>query len=135
MKNVILIRFNEIHLKGGNKKYFIKLLYSNIKDALKDFDYKLENIQNRLVVRDYSEEDGIIEALKAVFGVHSISKAAEMDNNAELIKDYISKMQLDCSFKCNVNRADKSFPIKSNDFAADLGEIVLNNNKNSFCVS
>ncbi len=129
MNNVILIRFNEIHLKGGNKKYFIKLLYSNIKEALKDFDCKIENIQNRLVIRDYTEEDEIIEALKAVFGVHSISKAIEMDNNLDLIKDYVSKMQIDGTFKCNVNRADKSFPIKSNDFAADLGEIILNNNK------
>ena len=31
MNKVILIRFNEIHLKGGNKKYFTKLLYNNIK--------------------------------------------------------------------------------------------------------
>ena len=131
MNNVILIRFNEIHLKGGNKKYFTKLLYNNIKDALKEFDYKLENIQNRLVIRDYTEEDEIIEALKAVFGVHSISKAIEIDNNVELIKDYVSKMEVNCTFKCNVNRADKSFPIKSNDFAADLGEIVLNNNTNA----
>ena len=34
MNKVILIRFNEIHLKGGNKKYFIKLLCNNIKEAL-----------------------------------------------------------------------------------------------------
>ena len=129
MNNVILIRFNEIHLKGGNKKYFTKLLYNNIKEALKDFDYKLENIQNRLVIRDYTEEDEIIETLKAVFGVHSISKAIEMNNDVELIKDYVSHMEVNTTFKCNVNRADKSFPIKSNDFAADLGEIVLNNNK------
>jgi len=129
MNNVILIRFNEIHLKGGNKKYFTKLLYNNIKEALKDFDYKLENIQNRLVIRDYTEEDEIIETLKAVFGVHSISKAVEINNDVELIKDYVSHMEVNTTFKCNVNRADKSFPIKSNDFAADLGEIVLNNNK------
>lgn len=131
MNNVILIRFNEIHLKGGNKKYFTKLLYNNIKEALKDFDYKLENIQNRLVIRDYTEEDEIIETLKAVFGVHSISKAIEMNNDVELIKDYVSHMEVNTTFKCNVNRADKSFPIKSNDFAADLGEIVLNNNANA----
>ena len=94
MNNVILIRFNEIHLKGGNKKYFTKLLYNNIKEALKDFDYKLENIQNRLVIRDYTEEDEIIETLKAVFGVHSISKAVEMNNDVELIKDYVSKIEI-----------------------------------------
>lgn len=131
MNNVILIRFNEIHLKGGNKKYFIKLLYHNIKESLSGFDYKLENIQNRLVIRDYSNEDEIIESLKAVFGVHSISKAVELDNDVELIKNFVSQIPVDCTFKCNVNRADKTFPIKSNDFCADLGEIVLNNNKNA----
>ena len=131
MNNVILIRFNEIHLKGGNKKYFIKLLHSNIKEALKDYECKIENIQNRLVVRDYQEEDEIINALKAVFGVHSLSKAVEMENDLETIKDYVSKIKIDSTFKCNVNRADKSFPIKSNDFAADLGEILLKTNKNA----
>lgn len=129
MNNVILIRFNEIHLKGGNKKYFIKLLYNNIKEALKEFEYKIENIQNRLVVRDYNDEQGIIDTLRCVFGVHSISKAIELDNDADLIKEYVSNLKISSTFKCDVNRADKSFPIKSNDFAADLGEIVLKNNK------
>ena len=131
MNNVILIRFSEIHLKGGNKKYFIKLLYNNIKHALKDFECKMENIQNRLIVRDYQDEDEIIAQIKTVFGVHSLSKAVEVDNDVEIIKNYISNMKVNGTFKCDVNRADKSFPIKSNDFACDLGEIVLNNNANA----
>jgi len=128
MNKVILIRFNEIHLKGGNKKYFTKLLYNNIKYALKGFECVIENIQNRLIVRNYVEEDAIIDALKAVFGVHSISKALEMDTSVEAIKEYIASLKINTTFKCNVNRADKSFPIKSNDMNADLGEIILNNN-------
>lgn len=131
MTNVILIRFNEIHLKGGNKKYFTKLLINNIKDALKGYDCKIQNIQNRLLIRDYINEDEIIDILKCVFGVHSISKAVELDNDVDIIKNYISKININTSFKCDVNRADKSFPIKSNVFAADLGEIILNNNENA----
>ncbi len=131
MNNVILIRFNEIHLKGGNKKYFTKLLLNNIKDALQGVDCKVENIQNRLLVRNYENDDEIIEKLKCVFGVHSISRAVELDNDEKIIKNYVANLHIDGSFKCNVNRADKSFPVKSNDFAADLGEIVLNNNKNA----
>ncbi|MBE5741309.1 MAG: tRNA 4-thiouridine(8) synthase ThiI [Clostridiales bacterium] len=131
MKNVILIRFNEIHLKGGNKKYFTKLLYNNIKYALKDIECKIENIQNRLLVRDYADEDEIIDNLRPVFGVHSISKAIEMDNDIQGIKDYVKDIKIDKTFKCEVNRADKSFPIKSNDFAADLGEIILSHNPNA----
>ncbi len=131
MTNVILIRFNEIHLKGGNKKYFTRLLINNIKEALKGYDCKIEIIQNRLLLRDYINEDEIIDSLKCVFGVHSISKAVELDNDVNLIKDFVSKIKIDTSFKCDVNRAEKSFPIKSNEFAADLGEIILNNNPNA----
>ncbi|MBR6779100.1 MAG: tRNA 4-thiouridine(8) synthase ThiI [Clostridia bacterium] len=131
MNKVILIRFSEIHLKGGNKKYFIKLLYNNIKHALKAFECTIENIQNRLIVKDYQEEDEIIEALRCVFGVHSISKAIQMDSDKNKIVDYVSNLNITGTFKCDVNRADKSFPIKSNDFACDLGEIILNNNPSS----
>lgn len=129
MKEVILIRFNEIHLKGGNKKYFLKLLYTNVKESLKDCVCKIENIQNRLLVRDFEDADEIIDNVKCVFGVHSISKAVELNNDVEEIKDYVASLNIDTTFKCDVNRAEKSFPIKSNEFAADLGEIILNNNK------
>lgn len=131
MNNVILIRFNEIHLKGGNKKYFTKLLYNNIKDALKGYEYKIENIQNRLLIRDYFDEEEIINLLKCVFGVHSISRAVELDNNIDAIKEYVGAIKVNGSFKCDVNRADKSFPIKSNEFAADLGELLLKANENA----
>ena len=132
MNKVILIRFNEIHLKGGNKKYFTKLLYNNIKDALNDYKCKIENIQNRILLRDFDDETEIINILRFVFGVHSISKAIELDTTVDKINEYISTIRLNGkSFKCDVNRADKSFPIKSNEYEADLGEIVLKNNKDS----
>ena len=54
MEQVILIRFSEIHLKGKNKGYFLKLLYTNIKTALKDFTKKVTPIQNRVIVSDYN---------------------------------------------------------------------------------
>ena len=131
MNKVILIRFNEIHLKGGNKKYFIKLLYNNIKSSLKDCNCKIESIQNRFIIRDYQNDDYIINKLKCVFGIHSISKALEVNNDIKEITDYISTIKIDSTFKCDVNRADKSFPIKSNEFEADLGEIILKNNHNT----
>ncbi len=125
---VILVRFNEIHLKGGNKKYFLRLLHNNIKDALKDIECKIEVIQNRFLIRDYLDEEEVVQSLKAVFGIHSISKAVEISTSVENIKSFVAKIQVSGTFKCKVNRADKSFPIKSNDFEADLGELILNNN-------
>ncbi len=131
MNKVILIRYNEIYLKGGNKKYFTKLLFNNIKHALKEFNCTVDNIQTRLLVRNFEDEDEIINAIRSVFGVHSISKAVELDNDVDTISSYVRDIKINSTFKCDVNRADKSFPIKSNDFAADLGEIVLNANPNA----
>lgn len=131
MNKVILIRFNEIHLKGGNKKYFLKLLYNNIRTAVKQYNCKVENIQNRILIRDYNDEQGIINTLRFVFGVHSISVAVELDNEVNAISQFISTIEINNTFKCEVNRADKSFPIKSNEYVKELGEIVLKNNKNA----
>lgn len=134
MEKVILIRFSEIHLKGKNKSYFINLLFSNVKHAIKGFDCKLSKIQNRLIIRNYDskDEDEIIAEVKKVFGVYSLSTAVEMDSDYEQIKNYISKLTISGSFKVDCNRADKSFSVKSNEMNCDMGEVVLNNNKDAY---
>ena len=133
MNKVILIRFSEIHLKGRNKSYFLRLLYDNVKRVLKGFDCKIEKIQNRLLVRDFdiSEEENIISEIKKVFGVFSLSVAVELNSEYELITEHVSKIKIDGSFKVETNRADKSFPIKSNDLNADLGGLLLDLNENA----
>lgn len=132
MKKVLLIRFSEIHLKGKNKSYFLRLLYDNVKHALKGFNCVLQKIQNRLIVRDFEDkdEDEITAEIKKVFGVYSLSIAYELDTNLENIKSFVSKIELEGSFKVDTNRADKSFPLKSNELDCLLGEIILNNNPN-----
>lgn len=134
MNRVLLIRFCEIHLKGKNKSYFLRLLYDNIRHAVKEIDCKVEKIQNRLIVRDYDikDEDELIAEIKKVFGVYSLSVALEMPSNYDQIKDYVSKMEINGSFKIDCNRADKSFPIKSNEVNCDMGDLVLSNNKDAF---
>ena len=133
MERVILIRFSEIHLKGKNKGYFLKLLYTNIKTALKDFKKDIAPIQNRIVVSNYilDEEDNIINEIKKVFGVYSISVAQVLDSNEDAIVNYFKTIEVLGSFKVDCNRADKTFPIHSNEMAKRLGAIILENNKNA----
>ncbi len=133
MEQVILIRFSEIHLKGKNKGYFLKLLYTNIKTALKDFTKKVTPIQNRVIVSDYNKynEQAIIDELKKVFGVYSISVADVLPSTVDDITNFCKNITIDANtFKVDCNRADKSFPIKSNDMAKLLGGIILDNNPN-----
>lgn len=133
MEQVILIRFSEIHLKGKNKGYFLKLLHNNIRSALKGFELEVKSIQNRVVVSNYNnqQEGAIIDEIRKVFGVYSISVADVLDTSVENIETYCKKLSISGSFKVDCNRADKTFPIHSNDMACNLGEIILNNNPNA----
>ena len=71
MRNVILIRYSEIHLKGKNRGFFEKLLIENIKHAVKDFNAKLGHIAGRYILTDYNvaDEAELIERLKCVSGI------------------------------------------------------------------
>ncbi len=134
MEQVLLIRFSEIHLKGKNKGYFLKLLYTNIKTALKDYKKVITPIQNRVVVSDYNEEDlpNIMAEVKKVFGVYSMSIASVLPSTEADIVECCKTLEVSGSFKVDCNRADKTFPIKSNDMAKLLGGIILDNNPNAF---
>lgn len=130
----ILLRFGELYLKGNNRNIFESLLISNIKEKLKGESYRFEKTFGRYVVSKYDldKENIIIEKLKTVFGLYSISVAQELDADVETIKDYIKKIKLKTeNFKVVVKRADKSFPITSMDFAKILGGIILDNNKSA----
>lgn len=132
MKEVILIRFGEIFLKGRNYSFFENTLFKNVERHLKKFNLKLERISGRFLVSDFEQADkeDIIEAIQTVFGLVSLSTAYEVETSVKAIEDACSKVQIGHeSFKVEVKRADKTFPIKSFEFAGQLGGIILQNNK------
>lgn len=133
MKQAILIRFGEIFLKGKNYMYFENSLFRNIKWRLKNIQCKLERTNGRFLIVDFDEEDRekIISILKCVFGIVSISIAYEIDSSIETIQNLCSKIILnESTFKVEVKRADKTFPILSTQLEAKLGGIILQNNPN-----
>ena len=133
MKNVIMIKYGEIYLKGNNRSFFENVLLKNIKYALFGIDAKVRQFRTRYVVCDYdiSEEENIIEKLLKVFGIHSISPAKEIETSKEAIFDFCKDIKIEGTFKVDTNRADKSFEVKSNEMNCMLGELILKNNPNA----
>ena len=134
MKKVIIIRWCEIHLKGKNRHYFERLLEDNIKQSLLEFKYKFVKIQGRYLLEDFDEfyVDDIVSALKKVSGIHTISIAELVNSTMEDIFSvavYLTK-DLFGTFKVETRRANKNFPINSNDVSKAVGGEVLKNNKN-----
>ena len=125
---VLIIRYSEIHLKGNNRDYFESALIANIKHVLADFDYEFARSNARYVIRNFDETqtEQIIEAVKNVFGVHSLSVAEEVPSDVEAIRAAAMQFApMSGSFKVNTNRADKRFPIHSMQLSAEIGGDIL----------
>ncbi len=128
---VIIIRYSEIHLKGNNRDFFESILISNIKHVLSDFDYQFGRSNARYVIRNFDENytEQILDAVKNVFGVYSVSPAEEVPSTYEDISAAaLSMAPVYGTFKVNTNRADKRFPIPSMKLSADIGGQILDQN-------
>lgn len=131
MKKVIMIKYGEIYLKGNNRSFFESMLLKNIKYALFGLKADAKRVRTRYFVENYDEdmEDEIIERLQKVFGIHSFSKAVEIDTTRDNIVDFCSSIRIEnCTFKVETNRADKSFELSSMQTNCLIGEVILNNN-------
>lgn len=130
---VIIIRYSEIHLKGNNRDFFESALISNIKFALKGYNYEFSRSNARYVIRNFDEMllDEIVDVIKNVFGVHSLSIAEEVNS----VYEEISAAALEYaptsgSFKVSTNRADKRFPLPSMKVSAEIGGDILEKRPN-----
>ncbi|BDF59337.1 putative tRNA sulfurtransferase [Christensenellaceae bacterium] len=134
---LLLVRYGEIHLKGLNRPHFEALQLAAIKRALRDFPgVKTQKGYGRFYVTDIAEEDmpRVIEAIKKVFGLHSISPAVEMEKDMEsinqtmvrIMREYMEQKGIaHATFKVEAKRADKRFPLSSMQLAASLGGTLL----------
>ena len=134
MEKVVVLRIGEIFLKGKNKSFFDNMLINNIKRHLTGLDYKFVKSQNRYYLENFKEDDldEIVDRVKKVFGLHSLSIATKVDTNEEEIAKYILDYapKEGQSFRITCTRADKTFPYKSFEFAAKMGGVILQNVKN-----
>ena len=139
MERVIVIRFGELFLKGKNRDYFESMLVRNIKWALNGVEHTFERSQGRYFVENFSEEDEaeLIDRLKKVFGIHSLSVtdkvAVRADEDFPEIRASLAaaagraaeEREGKIRFRVTVKRADKRIPMTSAEIAAALGGTVL----------
>ncbi len=128
MDKVILIRYGEIHLKGKNRGFFESTLIKNVKKKLEDIACDFSVKRARYMVSNFSEDDEaeIVNRLRQVFGIHSISIALYLPTDKEAIAQAaIGLCRESGSFKVSTNRADKRFDMTSVAFSQYLGGRIL----------
>ena len=135
MYNIVAVSFGEIFLKGKNRGSFEHKLIEQIKFALKEFkDVVVYKELGKVFIETIHEDDmdAIIEKAKKVFGIVIISPSIKIDKDPEIIIEksielfkYLSEKQNIKTFKVKTTRSDKTFPIKSMDFSAEVGSRIL----------
>lgn len=130
MREVCLIRFGEVHLKGLNRPYFLRKLVANIKNAVAGTGGHVWMSDSRIYVSSSSDMSDCLKRVSRVFGVHSVSPAVEMEKDYEAIKKQACVMasELKGTFKVFAKRSDKSFPLNSMEIERDVGGYILDNN-------
>ncbi len=121
MNDIILLKQGEMVLKGLNKRIFEQKLMANVNMRLAQFgEWNVYCIQSTVYVEPKGEcdMDGAFEAMKTVFGVAAVSRAAAAPKDADAIvetaKTYLADtLRAARSFKVESKRADKSFPMTS----------------------
>ncbi len=135
-KQLYVIRYGEIALKGNNRKNFIAQLANNIKDALADLsDIEVLREHGRIFL--FCAEGDRVEVecrLGRVFGIVSYSPAAicglEIERIAAAAIAQMRKL-VDArgalTFKVEARRANKQYPLKSPEIAREIGAHILRN--------
>ncbi len=129
MKEIILVKYGEIILKGGNRARFERVLVSNIKNSVRnisEINVRLMQATIYIEVLDESKTDAVIKQLTRVFGIVSITKACVVEKDIEKIKAAASEycrneLKPGIRFKVEAKRADKSFPYNSLQTAMEVG--------------
>ncbi len=136
MEKAFLIKYAEIGIKGKNRYMFEDALMKQIRFALEKADgtFEVTKEQGRIYVIPQTEfdPDDAVEAMKKVFGIAGICPVVIVeDEGFEKLKEdvaaYMKERYSDqtATFKVNVRRAKKTYPVSSMDAASDLGERIL----------
>ena len=130
MRDVLLVRYGEVFLKGANRPYFLRMLTENVRKAVKPVGGHVWLSDARIYVSDFSDLQDCIARVTRVFGVHSVSPAVEMEKDLDAISAVCIRMMQGRSgtFKVFARRSDKSFPMNSMEIGQEIGGRVLESN-------
>lgn len=136
--DAIGLGYGELVLKGKNRGTFERNIKKRLKNKLNNlsFETTLSNdMSKEFILFPKGNAKEVLEAIKNVFGINSLFLTEKVEKDIDKIKEKVLEVANEVydngakNFKVEVNRADKTFPINSIDFAKELGGHILVNSK------
>ena len=132
MDDIILLKQGEIILKGLNRRDFEMKLLSNIRRRLRPFgDFDVYSMQSTVYAepKGQCDMDSAFDAVKTVFGIMTVARAAACAKDADAIVEAASgylgeELEAARTFKVESKRADKSFPMGSIELSQYVGGLL-----------
>jgi len=134
MRELLMVKYGEVILKGNNRPFFVNTLIRNIRHVLRDAgSYHIRKGQSLLYVEP--EEDAGLklaaDRLKKVFGVNVFHRTLKVEKDMDAIRgsmlEYFGPILMESrSFKVEARRSDKDFPYRSLEMNNILGQLVGN---------
>ncbi len=134
VKRVILCKYGEVALKGANRPQFEATMMRDLRrraSRIGSFDiYAAQSTVYIEPADDASDIEEMYREAEHTFGFSGLCLAAVAEKTMESIKEVASfylpqKLRGMETFKVEAKRADKRFPKKSPEIAAEVGEAVL----------
>ena len=134
--DIILLKYGEISLKGLNRPMFEKQLLANVAKALAPLGkFSIRKSQSTVYVEPLGDDidmQAATERLSKVFGIVNICPAAKCQKTIEDIErttlECLSQIDLNGkTFKVEVKREDKQFPMNSPQLCRHMGAVILKN--------
>lgn len=129
--DTIIAHYNEIALKLGHRKFFVSRLGDNIRTGLADLEIgAVRSLAGRLVVESGAAPPAeIARRLALTPGIANVwlakSVKCDLDALEREVDELLAWWRPSGSFRVEVRRADKSFPVSSPEVAARLGARIV----------
>lgn len=129
MKEILLAKYGEIILKGGNRPRFESILMNNIINAIRNVAKVKARLAQATIYVEVLEEgklDLVMDRMSKIFGIVSVTKAAVCEKDIESIKAVAKEYLKDDltpgkKFKVEAKRSDKNFPLNSIEISKEIG--------------
>lgn len=125
---VLLAHYQEIALKGQNRPWFIRHLARHLRDALAGLevgDVRLPMGRVEVPLGDHVDVDAVRDRVSRVFGLANFSIAHRVEPDVDSIREAVlrdlPRDRVVPSFRVEVRRAHKQFPVPSPVLERDIG--------------
>lgn len=129
-ERLIIVRYDEIGIKGRNRPDFVKKLAENIRRVTGLEQERIRIEWGRLYIRAGDQEETLLRTLPRVFGIRSLSPAVRLPLDMDALQqEAVAIARRDYgrgarTFKVETRRSLKTFPLTSPEINRYLGTAI-----------